>query len=765
MIRKLILSLLLLTLSLPTFADEGMWLLMLIGKNYEQMKKRGFKLTPEEIYSVNKACLKDAIISFGGFCTGEIISKDGLILTNHHCGYDAIQKHSTVENDILTNGFWAKNRGEEKAVPGLFAKFLVRMEDVSARINAEMNATMTEPERAKKASEIAKKIKEETEATEKANGYVADVKNMYGGNEFYLFVYEVYNDVRLVGNPPEAVGKFGGDTDNWMWPRHTGDFSMFRVYAGKDNKPAEYAADNQPFKPRYHLPISLKGVKQGDFSMVLGYPGSTDRFLTSPGVDMAINLTNPAFVKIRTKRLALWKEDMDVDKKVRLQYASKYAGIANYWKYFMGQTEICKRLKVSEQKAKIESDFLAWANADAGRKEKYSETMNLINAAYKARTKTELARTFIQQALYAPEIVVMAAGYGGLLKALKEGKGATEMAEELKKELDGLFKDYNAPTDQKILAALYKMYYKDVDKSFHPDIFDRTISSFRNNNVIAQKPIVNGEEMEYLNYKITQNFERFAKYIFDNSIFASKEKLATFLRAPKAETLENDPAYQIFLSVQKFGAEISKANSEPNQKLDRGNRLFIAGVREMNNQKVYYPNANSTMRLTYGQVLEYAPRDGVRYLHATTLDGIIEKEDNSNFEFIVPKKLHELWERKDYGRYAENGTVPVGFITNNDITGGNSGSPVIDGEGRLIGLAFDGNWEAMSDKVAFEPNLQRCINMDIRYVLFCIEKLGDAKHIVDEMTIVENTPEVKKTEEIKPEIKKEEPKKKKKSKK
>jgi hypothetical protein len=716
--RKIILSFLLLTLSLPTFADEGMWLLMLIGKNYEEMKKRGFKLTPEEIYSVNKASLKDAIVSFGGFCTGEIISKEGLILTNHHCGYDAIQSLSSVENDMLTNGFWAMNRGEEKPVKGLFVRFLVRMEDVSARINAEMKPEMTERERNTKFGEIAKKIKEETEAKEK--GYEAEVKNMFGGNEFYLFVYERYTDIRLVGNPPESVGKFGGDTDNWMWPRHTGDFSMFRVYAGKDNKPANYSTENQPLKPKHHLPISLKGVKQGDFSMVLGYPGSTDRFLTSPGVDMAINITNPAFVKIRTKRLALWKEDMDADKKVRLQYASKYASIANYWKYFMGQTEICKRLKVFDQKAKIESDFMAWVNADATRKGKYSETMNLINDAYQARRKTELARTYAQQALFAPEIVGMAAGFGELLQAIKEGKGATEKADELKGELDEMFKDFNAPTDQKILAALYKMYAEDVDKSFHPDIFA----------------------------KIT-DFDKFAEETFKKSIFASKEKLSGFLREPKAETIENDPAYQIFLSVQKIGMMIGKANAEPNQKLERGNRLFIAGVREMNPNKVYYPNANSTMRLTYGQVLEYAPRDGVRYLHFTTLDGIIEKEDPNNFEFIVPKKLRELWEKKDYGRYAENGTVPVGFISNNDITGGNSGSPVIDGEGRLIGLAFDGNWEAMSDKIAFEPNLQRCINMDIRYVLFCIEKLGGAKHIVDEMTLVEgNTKPGKKTRSV-----------------
>ncbi|MCU0447739.1 MAG: S46 family peptidase [Microscillaceae bacterium] len=711
MLKRFTTLLLACCLALPSFADEGMWLLLLLGKKEADMKKKGFKLTAADIYNVNKASMKDAIISFGGFCTGEIVSKDGLILTNHHCGYDAIQSHSTVENDILSNGWWAKNRGEEKPSAGIFARFLVRMEDVTAKINAGLTAAMTEPERAKKIKELSDQL---TAEAIKGTHYTADVRNMFGGNEFYLFVYETFKDVRLVGTPPEAIGKFGGDTDNWMWPRHTGDFSVFRVYMGKDGKPADYSVDNVPLKAKYHLPISLKGLKPNDFTMVMGYPGSTDRFLTSPGVEMAINLTNPAFVKIRDQRLKLWKEDMDVDKKVRLQYASKYANIANYWKYFIGQTEICKRLKIYDLKKSEETALTQWLEKNPAEKAKYGEALPMIEDAYKTLRKYTVARTFITQALYAPEIVIMSASLGGLQKALKGGnqEEVNKQVAELKSELAEMYKDYNASTDKKILAALYKMTYEDVEKAMRPDFF---------------------AEIET---KYGGDFNKFAEAVFSQSIFVSKEKLEAFLNAPKAETLENDLALKTFQSIQAFGMKLNQELGETNQKLDKGNRLFIAGIRAMNPNKVYYPNANSTMRLTYGQVLDYFPKDGVKYLHITTLDGIMEKEDPNNPEFIVPTKLKELYQKKDFGRYAENGTVPVAFISNNDITGGNSGSPVINGEGQLVGIAFDGNWEAMSDKIAFEPRLQRCINVDIRYVLFCIEKLGGAKHLVDEMTII-----------------------------
>jgi hypothetical protein len=425
-------------------------------------------------------------------------------------------------------------------------------------------------------------------------------------------------------------------------------------------------------------------------------------------------LTNPAFVKIRDKRLKLWKEDMDVDKKVRLQYASKYAGIANYWKYFIGQTEICKRLKIYDLKKSEEVAFTQWLEKNPTEKAKYGEALPLIEDAYKILRKYTVARTFVSQALYAPEIVIMSASLGGLQKALKTGnqEEINKIVAELKGELADMYKDYNASTDKKILAALYKMTYEDVEKVMRPDFFAEIESKYGN------------------------DFNKFAEAMFSQSIFGSKEKVEAFLKAPKAEVLDNDMALKTFQSIQAFGMKLNQELAETNQKLDKGNRLFIAGIRAMNPNKVYYPNANSTMRLSYGQVLDYFPKDGVKYLHITTLDGIMEKEDPNNPEFIVPTKLKELYQKKDYGRYAENGTVPVAFISNNDITGGNSGSPVINGEGQLVGIAFDGNWEAMSDKIAFEPRLQRCINVDIRYVLFCIEKLGGAKHLVDEMTII-----------------------------
>jgi hypothetical protein len=711
MFKKLLTLALACVFSFSAFADEGMWLLTLLGKRYEDMKKRGFKLTPEDIYSVNKASLKDAIVRFGGgFCTGEVVSKDGLVLTNHHCGYGVIQSHSTVENDILTHGWWAKTRAEEKVNPNLSVSFLVRMEDVTSKIVPNLNDQMSETERAKKINELSDQI---TAEGTKGTHYTADVKNMFGGNEFYIFVYETFKDVRLVGTPPEAIGKFGGETDNWMWPRHTGDFCMFRIYMGKDGKPADYSADNIPLKPKHHLPISLKGIKPNDFTMVMGYPGSTDRFLTSFGVANDVDIKNPALVKLRTKRLNIWKEYMDSDKAVRLQYASKFAGIANYWKYFMGQTEICKRLKIYDMKKAEETAFAQWLEKNPAQKTKYGEALSWIEEAYQIRSKYQKTRTFISEALYAPEIIGLSAGFNGLYKALKEGKTDNQkMIEGLQKQSEGFFKDYHAPADQKVMAALYKMCFEEVDK--------------------AQQP----EFLAGIERKYNGNFEKFAEELFKQSIFASKSKTEDFLKNPKAEVIEKDPAFEIYQSIFAAGQKINSAVGEFDQKLDKGNRLYIAGVRMMNPNKVYYPNANSTMRLTYGQVQDYFPRDGVKYLHQTTLEGIMQKEDPTNPEFVVPAKLSELYKKKDYGRFAENGTIPVGFISNNDITGGNSGSPVINGEGQLIGLAFDGNWEAMSDKIAFEPNLQRCINVDIRFVLFTIEKLGGAKHLVDEMTLV-----------------------------
>lgn len=704
-------------LSFKAMADEGMWLLMFLGKNYEQMKKQGLKLKPEDIYNVNKASLKDAIVQLRnngrGFCTGEIISKEGLVLTNHHCAYDAIQSHSSPENDRLTNGFWAKNKSEELANEGLEVSILVRMEDVTARVLKELNDNMTERERTKKANEILAQIKKETEEAEKAKGninYEATVTTFFGGNEYYMLVHEIFKDIRLVGAPHESIGKFGGDTDNWMWPRHTGDFSMLRIYANKNNKPADYSKDNVPFKPRHHLPISLGGIKEGDFSMVMGFPGRTDRFLTSYGVDQVISTINPSRVKLRDKRLQTWKEDMDKSTDIRIRYASKYASIANYWKYFQGEAMILKRLNTAAQKKTLENSFQKWADADATRKTKYGNVLTDLEKGYTARGKYLIPREYLNEGLVAPEIVTFSAQSMALLAALDANSepDIKKAADNFKAALSDHFKDYNMSTDQKVMANLYEIYINDVPNEFQPDAIKEAKTKYG-------------------------SMAKFAEELFKQSIFGDKAKLEAFLAKPTKEVLANDMALKLFQNIRKTAMSYPSDFAEG---LDKNNRLFIAGVREMDTKKFYYPNANSTIRLTYGKVGSYTARDAVKYNFFTTLDGVMEKEDNTNPEFVVPKQLRAIYEKKDFGRYAENGTIPLAFITNNDITGGNSGSPVINAKGEIIGCAFDGNWEAMSGNIAFEPNLQRCICVDIRYVLFTIEKVGGAKNLIDEMTIV-----------------------------
>ncbi|TAE49039.1 MAG: S46 family peptidase, partial [Cytophagales bacterium] len=631
-------------LSFKAMADEGMWLLMFLGKNYEQMKKQGLKLKAEDIYNVNKASLKDAIVQLRnngrGFCTGEIISKEGLVLTNHHCAYDAIQSHSSPENDRLTNGFWAKNKSEELANEGLEVSILVRMEDVTARVLKELNDNMTERERTKKANEILAQIKKETEEAEKAKGninYEATVTTFFGGNEYYMLVHEIFKDIRLVGAPHESIGKFGGDTDNWMWPRHTGDFSMLRIYANKNNKPADYSKDNVPFKPRHHLPISLGGIKEGDFSMVMGFPGRTDRFLTSYGVDQVISTINPSRVKLRDKRLQTWKEDMDKSTDIRIRYASKYASIANYWKYFQGEAMILKRLNTAAQKKTLENSFQKWADADATRKTKYGNVLTDLEKGYTARGKYLIPREYLNEGLVAPEIVTFSAQSMALLAALDANSepDIKKAADNFKAALSDHFKDYNMSTDQKVMANLYEIYINDVPNEFQPAAVKEAKTKYG-------------------------SMAKFAEELFKQSIFGDKAKLEAFLAKPTKEVLANDMALKLFQNIRKTAMSYPSDFAEG---LDKNNRLFIAGVREMDTKKFYYPNANSTIRLTYGKVGSYTARDAVKYNFFTTLDGVMEKEDNTNPEFVVPKQLRAIYEKKDFGRYAENGTIPLAFIT------------------------------------------------------------------------------------------------------
>jgi len=704
-------------------ADEGMWLPLFLKRlNYEDMKKKGCKLTPEEIYDINKSSLKDAVVMLsGGSCTAEVISVEGLLLTNHHCGYEAIQTNSTVEHDYLTDGFWAKSKAEELPSGGITASFLVRIEDVTARILAEVNASMSESERTAKVRQLGKTI--EGEATN-GNGYNAAVKGFFNGNEYYLFVYETFTDVRLVGAPPESVGKFGGDTDNWMWPRHTGDFSLLRVYANAENKPAEFSKTNVPYKAKHSLPISLDGVKEDDFTMVMGYPGTTDRYLTSFGVQTALDLTNPAVIKIRDKKLKIMREDMDASTDIRIKYASKYAQTANYWKYFIGQSQQLRNNNVVQKKKDIETKFNQWAGQDPQRQAKYGSALSDIEKGYEEIRKITLNRTYLNEGVFQGAAIMLFSFQMGQMKELMADSTKTgELAEalgELRANGEEMYKDYNKPTDQKLFAAMLKLYAEGLPKDQLPPIFDT------------------------IQLKWANNYVAFAEDVYKRSIFSSLENFNKFIDNPSLKALESDPAFITSTSfVGNYRGKFQPKITEIQARIERGNRSFIAGLREMMPEKKFYPNANSTMRLTYGQVKEYEPRDAVEYEEYTTIKGVIEKEDPNDPEFIVPAKLKELYNAKDYGIYGQDGTLNTCFISNNDITGGNSGSPVINGKGQLIGCAFDGNWEAMSGDIFFEDKIQRTISVDIRYVLFLIDKLGGAGNIVDEMKLMKKGKVVK----------------------
>lgn len=697
-------------------ADEGMWLPSLIYKlNITDMQKEGLELSAEDIYSINNSSLKDAVVALDrGSCTAELVSKDGLLLTNHHCGFDEIQTHSSVEHDYLRDGFWAMSREEELSNPGKTVTFLVSVEDVTSQVLADVTDAMSDNERNKivrnVSSELEKKAKGDTH-------YETYVRSFFNSNKYYLFVVETFKDIRLVGAPPQALGKFGGDTDNWMWPRHTNDFSMFRVYCGPDGKPAEYAKDNIPYQPKHFLPVSLKGVDKGDFAMIMGYPGRTNRYETSYGVKNTMEVTNEVRIEVREKLLDIWSEYMSTSQKARIQYASKHARSSNYYKYSIGQNKGLTNLNVIGKKQEIEKEFTTWVNADKSRSEKYGKALSMIESSYN-NVESDKARAYMQEALMrGPEIFMFANRAQSLLELLEKPDENKEkidrIADSMKKRMDDYFKDYDAATDQKVVGTLLKLYADKNAPQYYPDFF-----------IGIQK-------------KYKGDFSKYATKLFENSIFDSKEELTAFLEKPSLKVLKKDMALIAADDIFSKYREMTDNAGESQKMRSEGERLFVAGLMEMQPDKVFYPDANSTMRLTYGKVDDYEPRDGVTYNYFTTTDGYLEKEIPGDDEFDVPERMKQLLIDRDYRKYADkDGSLHTCFITNNDITGGNSGSPVINGKGELIGIAFDGNWEAMSGDIAFEPELQRCINVDIRFVLWVIDVYAGATHLVDEMEIV-----------------------------
>ena len=701
-------------------ADEGMWMLPLLQKmNIKTMQEAGCKLTADQIYSINHTSLKDAIVQFGGGCTGEIISGEGLLVTNHHCGYASIQALSSVEHDYLKDGYWAMNRNEELPCEGLTVSFLESLTDITPVLEKVEKNARKQYKDSLNIDELIYKARQAKEAelradAEKENPHrTIQFVSFYNENVRYMIVYKIYKDIRFVGAPPSSIGKFGADTDNWMWPRHTGDFSMFRVYADKDNNPAEYSKDNVPYKAKNHLTISLKGVKEGDYTMIMGYPGRTNRFFTSPELK---NLLEKQDISIaaRTIRQNIMMEDMLADPKVKIQYASKYARSSNGWKKWIGMKQAFAKLDVIGRAEKEEADFMNWVNASKKRQETYGDALAVIREGITSGENDNKVFTTLMESVAGIELSTFAIQFNNLTKnAIKasESKDTLEAMKDALAAMSALYKDYSAGTDLKVAKAMMKYYRDNTDSKYY----------------------LKGIADDFASMDIDSYVDR----LFTESVFTSEEKLTEAVESGNTEAIFNDPALALAKAYSKITMELYPSIVKSNKMLAQGRKAYTAGLLEWKKDQPSYPDANFTMRLTYGHVKGYSPKDAVIYKYYTTLDGVMEKEDPNNWEFVVPAKLKELWTNKDFGQYAmADGKMPLAFLSNNDITGGNSGSPIMNAEGQLIGLAFDGNWESMSSDIMFEPDLQRCINVDIRYVLFIVDKFGGAGYLLDEMTIV-----------------------------
>jgi hypothetical protein len=662
--------------------------------------------------------LKDAVVALNhGECTAEIVSAQGLLFTNHHCGYEDIQAHSTVEHDYLKEGFWAQSMSEELPNPGKTVSFLIKMEDVTKEALQNVSDDMSEKMRDQI---IQKNIKTIEQKATKGTDYEAEVKSMYEGNAYYLFIYEVYRDVRLVGAPPSSIGKFGGDTDNWMWPRQTGDFSIFRVYTAPDGSPADYSPNNVPLKAKKFLKVSIAGVKQGDYAMIMGYPGSTNRYLTSWEVKEVMHHENDIRVKVRTEKLAILKKYMDANPATRIKYAAKYAQSANYWKYSIGQNLGLKRLKVIKRKKKIQREMEAWIKADPQRVKKYGKIFDIIKNAVKNRKNADIAMNYWFEAVYlGPELLQFALKNIGLYRALQGSDSAkvVEAVENVKKSSDEFFKDYDAKVDKDLFVHLVKMFFDNVKKEYYPGIW------------------------KDIKEKYSGSIEKYADAIYSTSILTDKSRYDAMLKKPSFDIFAQDLGFNFAISMLQDYWKISGDKDKLSGDYKKGRRLYMAAyikmITDKNPKALYYPDANSTMRLTYGTVGGYSYK-GKTYKYYSTIDEYMAKEDPNNPEFVVSKRMKELYKKKDYGRYADkNGVLRIDFLTNNDITGGNSGSPVLNGKGELIGLAFDGNWEGMSGDIAYEPKLEKTICVDIRFVLWVIDKYANDQRLIKELDIVD----------------------------
>jgi hypothetical protein len=715
--KCLLLTIVLSSMLLRSLADEGMWLPLLLGEQvYNDMVKKGLKLTKEQLYSLNKASLKDAVIIFGRGCTGEIVSNEGLIFTNHHCGYETIASASSIGHNYLHDGFYAHSHQEEIPARGLSVDFLLKIEDVTKEVGDSLHG-LNGAERASRQQKVLASIN--ARYSDSTKRMIGRVSSLFKGNQFLVFVYQRYSDIRLVGAPPESIGKFGGDTDNWEWPRHTGDFSVFRVYMSKDGQPCDYSTDDIPLKPRYFLPVSLKGLKDGDYAMIYGYPGSTNRYETSMGVKQKIGIDNPSLVKLRDIRLKYMFEEMRKDPAVKLQLASDYAGIANYWKFYDGESKQLIKYNIYDQKLAQEGAFRQWADG----KPEYQPIFSDWTKAYDTWRPYSKQRVYLLEGIFGSPLMEFASMLRDLeIAMVKPAGGDIQKALRTASEARQKFlTSENRVSDQNILAAITQLYYSDIDKSQHPVGFYEAIQS-------GFGPL--GEEGTY---------KKYAASVFKNTIIFDDNRWNAFVKQPDAPILQEDPAYiqaSAFLrnwdgKAKSFYQQFYSTNNELG-------RLYLKGIMEMDPKKVRYPDATFTMRVSYGNVKSYTPRDAVHYDYVTTLKGVLEKYVPGDYEFDLPPRLIELAKKKDFGQYVDKqrNDLVVDFITTNDITGGNSGSPVINANGELIGLAFDGNYEALSHKIAFDAEYNRTICVDIRYVLWCIDKLGGAPNIISELKLV-----------------------------